>query len=80
MWGKAKLFKPTCVYFEIRDPEDEHLQGFKITCQMTEYYARKSKLKFAKFGCNLPPISEYRLNMYEIFFVNYLKQVFEKVF
>ena len=39
--------------------EDEHFRVFELASQTRRYFGRKSRLKLAKFGCHLPPISKY---------------------
>ena len=41
--------------------------------QTRRYFEKKSRVNLAKFGCNLPPISKYwlNINLFWIFIVNY---------
>ena len=53
----------TSLIFCIQKSEDEHFQVFELASQTNPYFERKWRLNFATFGCNLPPISKYRLNI-----------------
>ena len=48
-----------------------------MTSQTTGYFATKSSVKFAKFGCNFSPISQYRLYVFSVNFHGIINE-FEK--